>query len=108
MRSGGDLASACKLVTTVAVQLAAVAPATKAHINRAAGAVRDVTALALRDQWARLVLQQLAKVGGGLGRVLRVRKPIVIVVDALDDCDRDNETAAILGLLELSALVKTS
>jgi hypothetical protein len=107
-RGGGDLASARKFVTTVDVQLAAAVPATKPHIAAAARALRDVSALALQDQWTRLVLGPLAKVASGLGRLLRVRKPIVVVVDALDECDRDGETAAILSLLELGAAAKKS
>jgi hypothetical protein len=109
MRGGGDLAGARKFVTTVAVQLAAAVPAARPHIREAARAVRDVAALALHDQWVRLVVEPLAKSAGGLRQqLLRSRKPIVVVVDALDECDHDGETAAILSLLQLSATAEES
>jgi hypothetical protein len=111
-RGGGDLASARHFVTTVAAQLAAAVPALHPHIRRAVRAQRNVAALALQDQWARLVLEPMAKVygGGGSGSVgrrlkplLRLGRPIVIVVDALDECDDEKETGAVLGLLALGA-----
>jgi hypothetical protein len=109
-RGGGDLASARKFVTTVAVQLAAAVPALKPHICHAASAVRNVAALAPQDQWARLVLEPLAKLSvdgggegeGGSGRWRRrrrpINKPLVLVIDALNECHLESETAAILGL----------
>jgi hypothetical protein len=69
--------------------------------------MRDIGATAPQEQWARLVLKSLAKVRGGLRR-LYPRKPIVIVVDALDECDSERETAAILGLLARSAAAQES
>jgi hypothetical protein len=69
-----------------------------------------MAALALQDQWAKLVLEPLAKVGGGddnrFRPLLSPAKPIVLVIDALDECDRDDESAAILGLLALGATGK--
>ncbi len=117
-RGGGDLASARKFVTTVAVQLAAAVPALKPHIRHAASAVPNVAALAPQDQWARLVLEPLAKLrvdsdgdsegGGGRWRRWRrpISKPLVLVIDALDECHLESETAAILGLLWLGATEK--
>ncbi len=46
-RGGGDLASARKFVTTVAVQLAAAQPALRPHVSKAASALRNVADLAL-------------------------------------------------------------
>ncbi len=106
---GGDLASARRFATTVAVQMAAAIPAARPHIRAPARAVRDVAALALQDQWAWLLVEPLAKSAGGLRqRLLRSRKPIVLVVDALDGCDHDGETAAVLNLLKLSAVADES
>ncbi len=50
-------------VTVVAVQLAAVQPALQRHISNAVSARRDVTDLALQDQWEKLVLEPLAAAG---------------------------------------------
>jgi hypothetical protein len=107
-RSGGDLASARKFVTTIAVQLATVVPALRPHICAAVRSVRDVAAMALQDQWARLALQPLARASGGFWRQLLARNPLVIVVDALDECERDSETAVVLGLLALGATSRES
>ncbi len=106
-RGGGDLASANKFVTTVAVQLADALPELKPHICRAARG-RDLCNVALQVQWSRLVLEPLAKVYGGSLRWLRPRKPLVIVVDALDECDSERDAAAILGLLAFSAAARES
>jgi hypothetical protein len=110
MRGGGELASARKFATTVAVQLAAALPALKPHICAAARAMRDVRAAGPYEQWERLVLKPLAKVscsGGGRGRFMRGRPPpgkqIVIVIDALDECDNEGDVSAILGLMALGA-----
>jgi hypothetical protein len=108
VRGGGDLASTGKFVTTVAVQLARELPELKPHISRAArAAARNIGAMALQEQWARLVLQPLAEVRGGsrggLWRRRRPPKPVVVVVDALDECDSERDVGALLGLLALSA-----
>jgi hypothetical protein len=113
---GGDRASARKFVTTLTVQLAAAVPALKPHVAAAvrAAAARDLAAMALRHQWARLALEPLAKIGDGAdgdgvggggwgndseGRAqLCPRRPIVFAVDALDECDSESETGAVLGL----------
>jgi hypothetical protein len=49
-RGGGELASARKFATTVAVQLATALPALKPRICTAARAIRDVRAAALHEQ----------------------------------------------------------
>jgi hypothetical protein len=93
-RGGGDRASARHFVTTIAAQLAAAVPALRAHICGAVRAERNVATLAQHDQWERLVLERLAKVYGGTSRrlkpLLRLARPVVIVVDALDECDDEN------------------
>jgi WD40 repeat protein len=113
MRGGGELASARKFATTVAVQLAAALPALKPHICAAAGALRDVRAAAPYEQWERLVLQPLAKVsrsgkGDGGRQALPLREQIVIVIDVLDECDNDVDVSAILGLMALGATASGS
>jgi hypothetical protein len=85
-----------------------------------------VAGLALQDQWVLLVLEPLAKVGGvgvsgsvsssggssGLGGrlkpLLRLGRPVVIIIDALDECDDESETGAVLGLLALGATGRRS
>ncbi len=112
VRGGGDLASAGKLVTTVAVQLAAALPALKPLICAAPRAMPGADGTAPQVQWQRFVLQPLAKVrgssgGGGVRRPF-APKPVDIVVDALDECDSERDTAAILRLLALGAAAEQS
>ncbi len=106
-RDGGDLASANKFVTTVAAQPAAVQPVLKPYIARAVRIIGNPFATALHEQWLRLVLQPLADVNGGLQRLYPL-KPVLVVVDALDECYGERDTAAILRLLALGALVQHS
>ncbi len=110
-RGGGDLASVRKFITTIAVQLAAALPAAKPYICRALhAALLRITAAALQDQWRRLVLEPLAALCDARKRPFFARQhllPLVIVVDVLDECDSERETAALLGLLAFSATSET-
>jgi hypothetical protein len=78
----------------------------KPHISRALrAALPRITAAALQDQWRRLVLEPLAALRDArkLSFFSLLRQPLVIVVNALDECDSERETAALLGLLSFSA-----
>jgi hypothetical protein len=103
-----DLASARKFVATVAAHLAGAAPALKPLIAAAVRASPDVAALALQDQWARLVLEPLAKLADRRRRqqIFRKRQPLLQVIDVLDECDNDSDAAAVLGLLASAVKVK--
>jgi hypothetical protein len=107
VRGHSDLASADKFVTTVAVQLAEAIPALKPLICKAARTMCHDNITSLQEQWSQLVLQPLARLRGGLRRLYNP-KPVVIVVDALDECLSERETAALLGLLALSATAQVS
>ncbi len=108
-RDGGDLANVRKFVTTVAVQMAVRVPALRPYICRAVrAALHGISAMALQDQWAQLVLEPLAALKAARKWSLRQQQPIVIVLDALDECDSEGDTAAILGLLSMGASAKHS
>ncbi len=47
----------------------------------------------------RLVTEPLAKIGVGDPLARLLRKPLVIVVDALDECSGDSDIDAVLGLI---------
>jgi hypothetical protein len=106
-RGGGNLASARKFVTTVARELAEAVPPLRPHICAAARRAGGIAAKALQDQWARLVPDPVAKAKVGLWGLL-FRQPLVVVVDALNECNRQSEAAAILGLLALGGPAKQS
>lgn len=93
-RGGGDVGHAEKFVTTVAFQLASIIPGLKPKISDAISKRSDIAAQSLRDQWQDLVLGPLSKLNG---KVPRSR--YVVVVDALDECEDENDIQIILQLL---------
>jgi hypothetical protein len=91
-KGGGDLGHAGKFVTSVAVQLANSVPPLHKHI---CAAVNEHTASqTLRDQWHQLVIRPLSKLDGS-----DCHSSYILVVDALDECDDDNNIRIILQLL---------
>jgi hypothetical protein len=91
-RGGGDASHAGKFVTTVAVQLANNVLSLKHYICEAIADRSDITSQPLRDQWHQLILRPLSKLGGQGCQY-------VLVVDALDECDDNNNIQIILKLL---------
>lgn len=83
-RGQGDLGHARKLFTTLAVQLAYSLPSLKALICKALDAEYNIAEQGLSDQWTKLIFRPLSK----LERISPIRPPIVLVVDALDECER--------------------
>jgi hypothetical protein len=90
-RGGGDVGHAGKFVTSIAVQLAHNVPASRQHICAAVAERNNIASESLRNQWHYLVLRPL----------LELHEPgsYAIVVDALDECDNDNDIQAIIRLL---------
>ncbi|KAF2458145.1 quinon protein alcohol dehydrogenase-like superfamily [Lineolata rhizophorae] len=93
-RGGGDVGHAHKFVSSIAVQLAHATPTLRQHICDAFTERPDIVDQSLRDQWQRLVLGPLARLDGDDGRW-----PYVLIVDALDECDNDNDVRIIVQLL---------
>ncbi|ORY18351.1 hypothetical protein BCR34DRAFT_660327 [Clohesyomyces aquaticus] len=90
-RGGGDVSHAGKFVTSIAVQLADNVLALREHVCAAVAERGDVASQSLRDQWQHLVLCPLSN--------LHELDPYVVVVDALDECDNDNDVVVIVRLL---------
>ncbi|KAF2189112.1 hypothetical protein K469DRAFT_702842, partial [Zopfia rhizophila CBS 207.26] len=93
-RGGGDVSHAGKFVTSIAVQLAHNVPASNQHICDAITEHSNITTQSLRDQWHQLVLRPLSKLDGN-----HYQFSYILVVDALDECDDDNNIRIILQLL---------
>jgi hypothetical protein len=93
-RGSGDLSHAGKFFTSIAVQLANRSPALKRYICEAIKEHRDIAHQAFHDQWKQLIFRPLSMLvaNGPLS-------PLVLVVDALDECEREVEVRAILQLL---------
>jgi hypothetical protein len=92
-RGGGDLARASKFVPTIAMQLATQIPSLRKHLSASLEKHQDVTNLSLTDQWKHLIVEPLINLESHLQRVR-----LLIVVDALDECDGDDDVRAILRL----------
>lgn len=93
-RGGGDVGHAGRFVTTLAVQLARNVPAVKQFISDAIAESDDIASQSLRDQWHHLVVGPLLKVGDS-----GCPASLVLVVDALDECDSDSNISIIVQLL---------
>jgi hypothetical protein len=91
---GGHLRHARRFVTSIAVQLAHNVQPLKQLICDAISAHSDIADQALREQWRYLILDPLLKLGGDNG-VHRC----ILVVDALDECEDENDIRTLLRLL---------
>ena len=93
-RGGGDVGHAGKFVTSIAMQLALNVPASRQHIYDAIAKRRDIAEQSLHDQWRQIVL-------GPLSRLDRSSLSLssVLVVDALDECEDEDNVRLIVQLL---------
>ena len=101
-RGGGDVGHAGKFVTSIAVQLAWNVLALHSHVCDAITERPDIASQSLRDQWHQLVLGPLAKLHDNC------RHAYILVVDALDKCDDDNNIRIIVRLLAEARSLETA
>ena len=94
-----DRSHAGMFFTTIAVQLAHTLSALKQHICTAVDEHNDIAARRQRDQWEHLILQPLSKLMAN-----SYQSPLILVIDALDECDGDND---VKGILQLFAEAKS-
>jgi hypothetical protein len=93
-RGETDVSRAGMLVTSIAVQLAQWSKALRDLIHEAILNNAEIVSKSLRHQWKKLIIEPLSKLEGGL-----VRKPLVIVIDALDECDGEKDIQRVIQLL---------
>ncbi|KAL7915769.1 Pfs, NACHT and WD domain protein [Trichoderma velutinum] len=93
-RGESDRGSSAKLFTTIAAQLAIMQPNVAIHIKNAIKQEYGIGNKGLREQFDKLILQPLSKVP------LDQRKAglIVIVIDALDECELEDDVKLIIRL----------
>jgi hypothetical protein len=93
-RGGGNRSKADKFVTTLARQLANKDSKAREYIAEAVKNQLDIMDYSLRDQWEHLV-------AGPLSRLDKhsVPWPVLIIIDALDECDGENDIRIILRVL---------
>ena len=93
-RGGGDVSHAGKFVGTIATQLAQRSTAFKSLLVKAISKNEGISSSILKDQWNGLVLQPLSKLEAG-----SVQAPLLIVIDALDECEKESHVGQVLQLL---------
>ena len=101
-RGGGDVGYAGKFFSSIAVQLARNIPQIQRFISDAVIEQNEIANQPLRDQWRQLVLRPLSMLDSGLSPSL-----YVLVVDALDECDDNNNIRIILQLLTEARTLET-
>ncbi|MCJ1423271.1 hypothetical protein MMC29_001153 [Sticta canariensis] len=94
-RGWGDLSNTGKLLSTIAIQLAATSLMLKGYICEAIAEHENVNRQSLREQWTNLIYQPLSRVRS------KSKSPLVLVFvfDALDECGRQEDIRTLLRLL---------
>ncbi|KAI9856661.1 MAG: hypothetical protein M1813_008808 [Trichoglossum hirsutum] len=93
-RGGGDVSHARKFVGTIASQLAQRCATFKSFLIKAKSNDEGISSKTLKDQWNGLILQPLRKLDAG-----SFRAPLLIVIDALDECEKESDVRQVLHLL---------
>ena len=93
-RGQADLSGATKFFTTLAFQLANTVPALKPLVCKAITENPDISQRGQGEQWKVLILQPLLQ----LGRESPPSQPILLVIDALDECEDEQDSRMILRL----------
>jgi hypothetical protein len=94
-RGERDRGNAALLFTTIAAQLVSSEPALASHVRAVIEADPLIVRKALKEQFEKLILKPLER----LRRSTDSTKKLVLVFDALDECERDDDIIAIICLL---------
>ncbi|KAF2186277.1 hypothetical protein K469DRAFT_664161 [Zopfia rhizophila CBS 207.26] len=92
-RGEGERGNATRVFTTIAADLMGCVPGMRSGIRKAIDTNPAIYEKALKDQFEKLILQPLSEAAPHQALEL------VIVIDALDECERDEDIGAILQLL---------
>lgn len=109
-RGRGDLGHAKKFFSTIAAQLASKVPLLRDYIGKAISGNPQIIREGLGEQWKHLILQPLMRLEAALPQQDKGSlepRILLLVIDALDECDGGDEVRLILHFLaELKALRK--
>ncbi|KAL8300777.1 hypothetical protein RB593_010231 [Gaeumannomyces tritici] len=89
----GDRGSAAMFFTTIVTQLLHQLPALAPHVRNAIESDPAIVDKPMGEQFEKLFLEPLDKCKGD------VPGPLAVVVDALDECDREEDATALVSLL---------
>jgi len=99
-RGRGDISHAGMFFTTIATQLAKHLPELEPLISKAIDDHSDISKRILREQWQLLIYKPLEN-------VRTQSKQIVVVIDALDECEGKDDMKLILQLLAQAKNLQT-
>ena len=95
------MSHAGKFFTSIAMQLAYNIPSLRQHICDAVVDQSNIASLSLSDQWRQLVLSPLSKLESDSNQ------SYILVVDALDECNNEDDIRIILYLLAEAESLET-
>lgn len=94
-RGGGDLVLAKRFPATIACQLAEISNELRKHISEAMQGNPRIDSLTIYDQWEKLILQPLSSEGN----INPSRSSFLIVIDALDECESEDDISQVIQCL---------
>ena len=97
-RGEGDRGDASKFFTTIGAQFASREPALIPHIQAAIDSDPTIISKAIREQFQKLILGPLSNVSVNNS----TSRTILVVIDALDECDHDEDVKLLIQLLSRS------
>ena len=89
-RGGADRGNATKLMTTIARQLADKEPKVASMLMQTIETDSTILSSAIQEQFQKLVFEPLSKIS--------LSSPLVIIIDAMDECEGDDKIRAIIHL----------
>jgi hypothetical protein len=101
-RGSGDLGNARRFFSTLALQLAKTSSFVKRYICEAIAKYHDIAQQGLSNQWKHLILEPLSRVQAGQFQY----QNLVIVIDAMDECECQYDVQRILYLFTQAKALK--
>jgi hypothetical protein len=98
---GSNIRDATRFVSTIAIQLSKKSDRLKRFIGEALEVDENICSQFIRDQWTKLIVQPLKKLAAE-----SCSGPWILVVDAMDECQRENDVSIILRLFSEAACDK--
>jgi len=102
-RGDGDRGKVTKFFTTIARQLVSTVPAMAVHTKNAIESDPGVIGKNMREQFEKLIFEPLSRTTLDASQA----SGLVIVVDALDECERDDDVKLIINLFSRAKSLKS-
>jgi hypothetical protein len=102
-RGEGDRGNAARFFTTITAQLVLKVPGLIPYVSKAIDADPALSGKAMKEQFEKLILHPLSEIKHISPQISK----LVIVVDALDECEREGDAKTILNLLSQTRHVRS-